>query len=94
MNCVNDINKSHFNYGSEDYDAEGNEEPKVLPSGPETMPYIDESPTMSPQLSTRAQEGNGDGNEGVTPTAPDEPDIVVSGGRTTPVESWTSTENV
>ncbi|XP_042298347.1 active breakpoint cluster region-related protein isoform X2 [Sceloporus undulatus] len=64
---------SNFNYGTEDYDAEGNEEPKVPPGGSETMPYIDESPTMSPQLSARGQEGgNGkDGPESVSPTATD-----------------------
>lgn len=56
-----------FNYGAEDYDAEGNEEPKALPEGSETMPYIDESPTMSPQLSARGQESG----DGVSPTPAD-----------------------
>lgn len=56
-----------FNYGAEDYDAEGNEEPKVPPEGSETMPYIDESPTMSPQLSARGQESR----DGVSPTPTD-----------------------
>ncbi|POI30991.1 hypothetical protein CIB84_005258 [Bambusicola thoracicus] len=58
---------SNFNYGAEDYDAEGNEEPKALPEGSETMPYIDESPTMSPQLSARGQESG----DGVSPTPTD-----------------------
>nr|XP_034994729.1 active breakpoint cluster region-related protein isoform X1 [Zootoca vivipara] len=64
---------SNFNYGMEDYDAEGNEEPKVPPGGSETMPYIDESPTMSPQLSARSQEGGngGDGCESLSPTPAD-----------------------
>ncbi|XP_015277547.1 PREDICTED: active breakpoint cluster region-related protein isoform X2 [Gekko japonicus] len=39
------------------------------------MPYIDESPTMSPQLSARGQEGGGDGNSSISPSAPDEPDV-------------------
>ncbi|XP_028937651.1 active breakpoint cluster region-related protein isoform X2 [Ornithorhynchus anatinus] len=58
---------SNFNYGTDDYDGEGNEEQKVPPEGSETMPYIDESPTMSPQLSARSQ-GSGDG---VSPTPPE-----------------------
>ncbi|KAL8199003.1 UNVERIFIED_CONTAM: hypothetical protein K2H54_031576 [Gekko kuhli] len=88
MKCANDTDDSYFNYGTEDYDAEGNEEPKVPPGGSETMPYIDESPTMSPQLSARGQEGGGDGNNSISPTAPDEPDVtqwakylVVPGGK-------------
>ncbi|NWI12159.1 ABR protein, partial [Crypturellus soui] len=56
-----------FSYGADDYDAEGNEEPKALPEGSETMPYIDESPTMSPQLSARGQ----DSGDGVSPTPTD-----------------------
>ena len=56
-----------FNYGADEYDAEGNEEPKALPEGSETMPYIDESPTMSPQLSARGQ----DSGDGVSPTPTD-----------------------
>uniref|UniRef100_A0A8D2LGR8 ABR activator of RhoGEF and GTPase n=1 Tax=Varanus komodoensis TaxID=61221 RepID=A0A8D2LGR8_VARKO len=35
------------------------------------MPYIDESPTMSPQLSARGREG-GDGSDGISPTPTDE----------------------
>ncbi|XP_074119907.1 active breakpoint cluster region-related protein isoform X1 [Sminthopsis crassicaudata] len=56
-----------FSYGADDYDGEGNEEQKVPPEGSETMPYIDESPTMSPQLSARSQ-GGGDG---ILPTPPE-----------------------
>uniref|UniRef100_A0A670KJU7 Active breakpoint cluster region-related protein n=1 Tax=Podarcis muralis TaxID=64176 RepID=A0A670KJU7_PODMU len=69
-----------FNYGMEDYDAEGNEEPKAPPGGSETMPYIDESPTMSPQLSARGQEGGngGDGCESLSPTPADGLGTVVS----------------
>ncbi|CAM4571247.1 active breakpoint cluster region-related protein isoform X1 [Lepidochelys kempii] len=62
-----DGSSGDFNYGAEDYDAEGNEEPKVPPEGSETMPYIDESPTMSPQLSARGQESG----DGVSPTPTD-----------------------
>lgn len=71
-----------FNYGTEEYDAEGNEEPKVPPGSSETMPYIDESPTMSPQLSARGQEssGGGDGTDNVSPTPTDGLGIVVSSG--------------
>ncbi|CAI9544820.1 unnamed protein product [Staurois parvus] len=53
-----------FNYGTDQYDAEGNEEQKSSREGSETMPYIDESPTMSPQLSARSQ----DSVDGVSPT--------------------------
>lgn len=56
-----------FSYGADEYDAEGNEEPKALPEGSETMPYIDESPTMSPQLSARSQESG----DGISPTPAD-----------------------
>ncbi|XP_059236527.1 active breakpoint cluster region-related protein isoform X1 [Mustela nigripes] len=56
-----------FSYGADDYDGEGNEEQKGPPEGSETMPYIDESPTMSPQLSARGQ-GGGDG---ISPTPPE-----------------------
>lgn len=58
---------SDFSYGADDYDGEGNEEQKGPPEGSETMPYIDESPTMSPQLSARSQ-GGGDG---ISPTPPE-----------------------
>uniref|UniRef100_A0A669PHE3 Active breakpoint cluster region-related protein n=1 Tax=Phasianus colchicus TaxID=9054 RepID=A0A669PHE3_PHACC len=68
---------SNFNYGAEDYDAEGNEEPKALPEGSETMPYIDESPTMSPQLSARGQESG----DGVSPTPTDGLNTGVDAGK-------------
>ena len=58
---------SDFSYGADDYDGEGNEEQKGPPEGSETMPYIDESPTMSPQLSARGQ-GGGDS---ISPTPPE-----------------------
>lgn len=58
---------SDFSYGADDYDAEGHEEQKGPPEGSETMPYIDESPTMSPQLSARSQ-GSGDS---ISPTPPE-----------------------
>uniref|UniRef100_A0A8D1ICT2 ABR activator of RhoGEF and GTPase n=2 Tax=Sus scrofa TaxID=9823 RepID=A0A8D1ICT2_PIG len=58
---------SNFSYGADDYDGEGNEEQKGPPEGSETMPYIDESPTMSPQLSARSQ-GGGDS---ISPTPPE-----------------------
>lgn len=58
---------SDFSYGADDYDGEGNEEQKGPPEGSETMPYIDESPTMSPQLSARSQ-GGGDS---ISPTPPE-----------------------
>lgn len=61
------LTPTDFNYGADEYDAEGNEEPKALPEGSETMPYIDESPTMSPQLSARGQESG----DGVSPTPTD-----------------------
>lgn len=61
------LTPADFNYGADEYDAEGNEEPKALPEGSETMPYIDESPTMSPQLSARGQESG----DGVSPTPAD-----------------------
>ncbi|XP_070249548.1 active breakpoint cluster region-related protein isoform X2 [Myotis yumanensis] len=62
-----DGSSADFSYGADDYDAEGNEEQKGPPEGSETMPYIDESPTMSPQLSARSQ-GGGDS---VSPTPPE-----------------------
>ncbi|XP_060545388.1 basic salivary proline-rich protein 3-like [Pantherophis guttatus] len=62
-----------FNYPPEDYDAEGNEEVRVRPGSSETMPYIDESPTMSPQLGARNPDGgNGGGtSQSVSPIPAD-----------------------
>ncbi|XP_006640908.3 active breakpoint cluster region-related protein isoform X1 [Lepisosteus oculatus] len=51
-----------FNYNTDGYDGDGTDEHKSQ-DGSETMPYIDESPTMSPQLSARGQDG-----EAVSPT--------------------------
>ncbi|XP_066119196.1 active breakpoint cluster region-related protein isoform X1 [Saccopteryx bilineata] len=62
-----DGSSADFSYGADDYDGEGNEEQKGPPEGSETMPYIDESPTMSPQLSARSQ-GSGDST---SPTPPE-----------------------
>uniref|UniRef100_A0A2K5DP77 ABR activator of RhoGEF and GTPase n=1 Tax=Aotus nancymaae TaxID=37293 RepID=A0A2K5DP77_AOTNA len=58
---------SNFSYAADDYDAEGHEEQKGPPEGSEAMPYIDESPTMSPQLSARSQAGG----DRVSPTPPE-----------------------
>ncbi|KFO25539.1 Active breakpoint cluster region-related protein [Fukomys damarensis] len=62
-----DGSSADFSYATDDYDAEGHEEQKGPPEGSETMPYIDESPTMSPQLSARSQ-GGGDS---ISPTPPE-----------------------
>ncbi|XP_013007543.2 active breakpoint cluster region-related protein isoform X1 [Cavia porcellus] len=62
-----DGSSADFSYAADDYDAEGHEEQKGPPEGSETMPYIDESPTMSPQLSARSQ-GGGDS---ISPTPPE-----------------------
>ncbi|KAM4699204.1 active breakpoint cluster region-related protein isoform 6-T6 [Discoglossus pictus] len=62
-----DSSSVDFNYGTDGYDPEGNEEQKSSHEGSETMPYIDESPTMSPQLSARSQESG----DGVSPTPPE-----------------------
>ncbi|XP_043856024.1 active breakpoint cluster region-related protein isoform X1 [Dromiciops gliroides] len=72
-----DVSSADFSYGADDYDGEGNEEQKVPPEGSETMPYIDESPTMSPQLSARSQ-GGGDG---ISPTPPEGLGPVVEAGK-------------
>ncbi|XP_064127570.1 active breakpoint cluster region-related protein isoform X2 [Loxodonta africana] len=62
-----DVSSADFSYGAEDYDGEGNEEQKGPPEGSETMPYIDESPTMSPQLSARSQSVG----DSISPTPPE-----------------------
>ncbi|XP_023575808.1 active breakpoint cluster region-related protein isoform X1 [Octodon degus] len=62
-----DGSSADFSYAADDYDTEGHEEQKGPPEGSETMPYIDESPTMSPQLSARSQ-GGGDS---ISPTPPE-----------------------
>ncbi|XP_067883352.1 active breakpoint cluster region-related protein-like, partial [Heterodontus francisci] len=48
---------SNFNY-TDGFDGESVEEPKAGEEASEMMPFIDESPTMSPQLSARAQENS------------------------------------
>ncbi|XP_043910417.1 active breakpoint cluster region-related protein isoform X3 [Protopterus annectens] len=62
---------SNFNYGTDGYEGDGADDKKSH-DGSETMPYIDESPTMSPQLSARSQ----DSADGVSPT----PTEVLTGG--------------
>ncbi|XP_063060187.1 active breakpoint cluster region-related protein isoform X1 [Engraulis encrasicolus] len=54
-----------FNYNNDGYDGEGAEDRKSQ-DGSETMPFIDESPTMSPQLCARGPDG-----EAVSPTPPE-----------------------
>lgn len=54
-----------FNYNTDGYEGDGAEDGKSQ-DGSETLPYIDESPTMSPQLC--APQGP-DG--GVSPTPPE-----------------------
>lgn len=61
-----------FNYGTDGYEGDGADDKKSSHDGSETMPYIDESPTMSPQLSARSQ----DSADGVSPT----PTEVLTGG--------------
>ncbi|XP_028354087.1 active breakpoint cluster region-related protein isoform X1 [Physeter macrocephalus] len=67
LGLLRGLGLTDFSYGADDYDGEGNEEQKRPPEGSETMPYIDESPTMSPQLSARNQ-GGGDS---ISPTPPE-----------------------
>lgn len=53
-----------FNYNTDGYEGDGAEDGKSQ-DGSETLPFIDESPTMSPQLCTPQ------GPDGVSPTPPD-----------------------
>ncbi|XP_041053268.1 active breakpoint cluster region-related protein isoform X2 [Carcharodon carcharias] len=46
---------SNFNY-TDGYDGDTADEPRATEEASETMPFIDESPTMSPQLSARTHE--------------------------------------
>ncbi|XP_048468272.1 uncharacterized protein LOC125486117 [Rhincodon typus] len=48
---------SDYNY-TDAFDGETADEPKAAQEASEAMPYIDESPTMSPHLSSRAKETN------------------------------------
>ncbi|MCI4394526.1 hypothetical protein PGIGA_G00169780 [Pangasianodon gigas] len=55
---------SNFNYNTDGYEGEGAEDRKSQ-DGSETMPFIDESPTMSPQLCVRPD------GDAVSPTPPE-----------------------
>ncbi|XP_028321947.1 active breakpoint cluster region-related protein isoform X2 [Gouania willdenowi] len=55
---------SNFNYNTDGYEGDAAEDGKSQ-DGSETLPYIDESPTMSPQLPTPQ------GPDGVSPTPPE-----------------------
>ncbi|XP_029704497.1 active breakpoint cluster region-related protein isoform X2 [Takifugu rubripes] len=57
---------SNFNYNTDGYEGEGAEDGKSQ-DGSETLPYIDESPTMSPQLCAP----QGPDGEAVSPTPPE-----------------------
>ncbi|XP_038144365.1 active breakpoint cluster region-related protein isoform X2 [Cyprinodon tularosa] len=54
---------SNFNYNTDGYDGDGAEDGKSQDSS-ETLPYIDESPTMSPQLCV----SQGPDGEAISPT--------------------------
>uniref|UniRef100_A0A671S7U9 Active breakpoint cluster region-related protein-like n=1 Tax=Sinocyclocheilus anshuiensis TaxID=1608454 RepID=A0A671S7U9_9TELE len=56
---------SDFNYNTDGYEGDTAEDRKSQ-DGSETMPFIDESPTMSPHLCARGQDG-----EAVSPTPPE-----------------------
>uniref|UniRef100_A0A8C9Z2J5 ABR activator of RhoGEF and GTPase n=1 Tax=Sander lucioperca TaxID=283035 RepID=A0A8C9Z2J5_SANLU len=56
----------YFNYNTDGYEGDGAEDGKSQ-DGSETLPYIDESPTMSPQLCTP----QGPDGEMVSPTPPE-----------------------
>uniref|UniRef100_A0A672KUW6 ABR activator of RhoGEF and GTPase n=2 Tax=Sinocyclocheilus grahami TaxID=75366 RepID=A0A672KUW6_SINGR len=55
----------YFNYNTDGYEGDTAEDRKSQ-DGSETMPFIDESPTMSPHLCARGQDG-----EAVSPTPPE-----------------------
>uniref|UniRef100_A0A671YFZ0 ABR activator of RhoGEF and GTPase n=1 Tax=Sparus aurata TaxID=8175 RepID=A0A671YFZ0_SPAAU len=57
---------SNFNYNTDGYEGDGTEDGKSQ-DGSETLPYIDESPTMSPQLCAP----QGPDGEAVSPTPPE-----------------------
>ncbi|XP_061817971.1 active breakpoint cluster region-related protein isoform X1 [Nerophis lumbriciformis] len=61
-----DSSSADFNYNTDGYDGDGPEDGKSQ-DGSETLPYIDESPTMSPQLCTP----QGPHGEMVSPTPPE-----------------------
>ncbi|KAF0038113.1 hypothetical protein F2P81_008597 [Scophthalmus maximus] len=60
------IKHSDFNYNTDGYEGDGAEDGKSQ-DGSETLPYIDESPTMSPQLCVP----QGPDGETVSPTPPE-----------------------
>lgn len=60
LTCV----PTDFNYNTDGYEGDGAEDRKSQ-DGSETMPFIDESPTMSPQLCVRPD------GEAVSPTPPE-----------------------
>ncbi|XP_053341913.1 active breakpoint cluster region-related protein isoform X1 [Clarias gariepinus] len=59
-----DSSSVDFNYNTDGYEGDGAEDRKSQ-DGSETMPFIDESPTMSPQLCVRPD------GEAVSPTPPE-----------------------
>nr|XP_046266947.1 active breakpoint cluster region-related protein isoform X1 [Scatophagus argus] len=61
-----DSSSADFNYNTDGYEGDGAEDGKSQ-DGSETLPYIDESPTMSPQLCTP----QGPDGETVSPTPPE-----------------------
>ncbi|XP_058856995.1 active breakpoint cluster region-related protein-like isoform X1 [Acipenser ruthenus] len=71
---LEDSSSADFNYNTDGYDGDATDEHKSQ-DGSETMPFIDESPTMSPQLSARSQ----DSGDAVSPSPND---ILVPGGDT------------
>ncbi|XP_056140739.1 active breakpoint cluster region-related protein isoform X1 [Lampris incognitus] len=61
-----DTSSADFNYNTDGYEGDGAEDGKSQ-DGSETMPFIDESPTMSPQLcAPRGPDG-----EAISPTPPE-----------------------
>ncbi|XP_051255938.1 active breakpoint cluster region-related protein isoform X1 [Dicentrarchus labrax] len=61
-----DSSSADFNYNTDGYEGDGAEDGKSQ-DGSETLPYIDESPTMSPQLCAP----QGPDGEAVSPTPPE-----------------------
>ncbi|XP_029956442.1 LOW QUALITY PROTEIN: active breakpoint cluster region-related protein [Salarias fasciatus] len=61
-----DSSSADFNYNTDGYEGDGAEDGKSQ-DGSETLPYIDESPTMSPQLGVP----QGPDGEAVSPTPPE-----------------------
>ncbi|XP_044077907.1 active breakpoint cluster region-related protein isoform X1 [Siniperca chuatsi] len=61
-----DSSSADFNYNTDGYEGDGAEDGKSQ-DGSETLPYIDESPTMSPQLCVP----QGPDGETVSPTPPE-----------------------